>query len=232
MPKQQKGQAAIKDSDLTKSSSLNELPIIQQGDNLLIDANLLHKQLKVETRFNDWIKRRIEEFGFKPDVDFYSNLSNQKPKGRGGNRLPVIEVHLTLDMAKELAMLERNEQGRNIRRYFIQKEKEARGISHLPKEAGLFKGIPMRKIFGQQLVLYRDYLGSIGLSTKGSTSSRRTRYANHFVDVDGRLYITQEFALHLYRQKQVMNNRKVLKESASGIPSNFGTQPLSLFDQK
>ncbi|MFD2837902.1 antA/AntB antirepressor family protein [Azotobacter vinelandii] len=59
----------------------------------------------MQTRFNDWIGRRIEQYGFIEGEDFYSVLS----KSAGGR--PSQDYHLTLDMAKELAMVENNEKG-------------------------------------------------------------------------------------------------------------------------
>ena len=94
----------------------------------MCNARDLHSALRVETRFNDWFSRRIEDYGFAEGFDFqtidYSNLSNQK-KGRGGDRRS-IDYHLTLDMAKELAMIENNEIGRAVRRYFICAEQTLR----------------------------------------------------------------------------------------------------------
>ena len=88
-----------------------------QADQPMCNARDLHSALKVDTRFNDWIARRIDEYGFVENVDFwtfdYSSLSNQK-KRRGGDRRS-IDYHLTLDMAKELAMIENNEVGRQVR---------------------------------------------------------------------------------------------------------------------
>lgn len=83
---------------------------------LLCDAKDLHSFLEVGTRFNDWIIRRIAEYGFIEGEDYYSNLSNKSDGLRGK---PGIDYHITLDMAKELGMVERNEKGRQIRRYFI-----------------------------------------------------------------------------------------------------------------
>jgi phage anti-repressor protein len=87
------------------------------------DARDLHGALAVETRFNDWITRRITEYGFVEGEDYYSNLSNRSD-GRAGRQRT--EYHLSLDMAKELAMLENSDLGRRVRRYFIQAEKELR----------------------------------------------------------------------------------------------------------
>jgi phage anti-repressor protein len=84
----------------------------------LCNARDLHAALGADARFNDWIRRRIEEYGFTEGEDFYSILS--KTRGR-----PATDYHLTLDMAKELAMIENNDKGRQVRRYFIACEKNA-----------------------------------------------------------------------------------------------------------
>ncbi|WP_373740187.1 antA/AntB antirepressor family protein [Neisseria sp.] len=95
------------------------------SENLLCDARKLHDFLQVKSNFTTWIARRIEEYGFVENQDFlvFQNW-NTKNGQRGGNRKAVSEYHITLDMAKELAMVERNEQGRAARRYFIECEKK------------------------------------------------------------------------------------------------------------
>lgn len=88
-----------------------------------INAQDLHQQLEVNTRFNDWIQRRIENYGFVEDLDYYSNLS--KTSNLLGGR-PATEYHLTLEMAKELALLENNPKGRQVRRQLIEAERKLR----------------------------------------------------------------------------------------------------------
>lgn len=208
-----------------------DLPVISQGDSLLIDARILHQTLKVGRDFSNWIKARIEEFGFEPNKDFFSsidspNLANQKT-GRGGDRRS-IQVHLTLDMAKELAMVERNEIGRSIRRYFIQKEKEARGISHLPREAGLFKGLKAKRFNDRTMYPYREVLERCGYKPSNN-GGRAQRYWMHFVKEDKKLFVTEAFGLHLYRQKQVYLNRATMLATQPVLPLNFGdVQQLKL----
>ncbi len=85
----------------------------------LCNARDLHAFLKVGTKFADWIGGRVAEYGFTPGDDF-SEVSEKVARGR-----PRTEYHLTLDMAKELAMIENNDQGRAVRRYFIQCERSA-----------------------------------------------------------------------------------------------------------
>lgn len=211
--------ATAKSGGLIASNSRHELPIIQQGENLLIDARLLHQQLKSGQKYSDWIKARIEEFGFELSKDFFASEKSEA-KGRGGHNR--IDYHLTLDMAKELAMVERNEIGRAIRRYFIQKEKEARGIVQLPAEAKLFAGIKPVSINGRRLFPYKEVLERTGYSVKASSAGRRHRYPGHFVTQGHSLYVTQEFATHLFHQKKVYNNRQALKSMQPVLPLNFG----------
>jgi phage anti-repressor protein len=105
---------------------MNELiPIIDANGNRAVNARNLYERLKVTTRFNDWILRRITEYGFKDGEDFYSKLS----KSMGGR--PATEYILTIDMAKELAMLENNEIGREIRRYLIAIERACRSLEQI-----------------------------------------------------------------------------------------------------
>ncbi|MHB1493829.1 MAG: antA/AntB antirepressor family protein [Acidithiobacillus sp.] len=114
---------------------------IQGRAQQLCNARDLHEFLEVRRDFTTWIKQRIAKYGFVENQDFVCveglalspNLANQssvedvcspdlgsKGRGRGGHN--ATEYHLTLDMAKELSMVENNERGRQARRYFIECE--------------------------------------------------------------------------------------------------------------
>lgn len=84
-----------------------------------VNARELWKFLGSKQEFANWIKSRIHEYGFKENDDFLTNLS--KSHGR-----PSKDYIITLDMAKELAMVENNDKGRQARRYFIEIEKQYR----------------------------------------------------------------------------------------------------------
>lgn len=92
---------------------------------LLVNARDLHTFLDVGKRFASWIVERIAEYGFVENKDFMiiSQVREKIDRGR-----PAKDYHLTLDTAKELAMVERNEKGRQIRRYFIECEKKLRSM--------------------------------------------------------------------------------------------------------
>lgn len=82
------------------------------------NARDLHAFLEVKSEFRNWIKNRIDDFGFKQDVDFIA-----------GKFLPgseQIDYFLSLDMAKELSMVERNPKGKEARQYFIECERRAK----------------------------------------------------------------------------------------------------------
>lgn len=97
----------------------------------LVNARELFIRLRGEntqTKFTDWISEKINKYGFIEDVDFASFSQKNEKGGR-----PTTEYALTLDTAKEIAMVENNEQGRKIRRYFIEVEKKARQMFEIPK---------------------------------------------------------------------------------------------------
>ena len=98
---------------------------ISNETTLLVNARDLHTFLGVGKRFASWITERIAEYGFVENQDYILVSPNREIKGRGGDRRSK-DYHLTLDTAKETAMVERNEKGRQIRRYFIECEKRLR----------------------------------------------------------------------------------------------------------
>lgn len=91
-----------------------------------VNARELWYFLESKQQFADWIKDRIEKFGFEEGTDFKTGISENYEKPQGGR--PSKEYTVSLDMAKELAMVENNEKGRQIRKYFIEVEKQARKI--------------------------------------------------------------------------------------------------------
>ncbi|WP_338753197.1 phage antirepressor KilAC domain-containing protein [Leuconostoc mesenteroides] len=107
---------------------MEEIIKINQNDQgeAQVSARDLHQALNVKARFNDWITRMIE-YGFAEGVDFYSFLSKTSNGGR-----PSIEYNLTISTAKEIAMLQRNEKGKQVRNYFIQVEERYKQLASDP----------------------------------------------------------------------------------------------------
>jgi phage anti-repressor protein len=82
-----------------------------------VDARVLHAFLEVQSDFRNWIKNRIDRYGFIENQDF-ATVGKNLPGGGKQN-----DYHVTLDMAKELAMVERNAKGKEARQYFIECER-------------------------------------------------------------------------------------------------------------
>lgn len=102
---------------------MNNLPNIYEHKNQkLVSARELHEFLESKRDFSNWIKNRIDKYGFVYGQDF---TSFNKIVERENGAAVRIEYALTIDMAKELSMVENNDRGKEARRYFIQKEKEA-----------------------------------------------------------------------------------------------------------
>ena len=89
-----------------------------------VNARELHKFLESKQDFSTWIKNRIKDYGFLENQDYIllHKKMEQEENSHGGNNK--VEYYISLDMAKELSMVERNEKGRQARRYFIECEKK------------------------------------------------------------------------------------------------------------
>lgn len=86
----------------------------------MVSGRELHAALMIDTRYNDWFKRMCE-YGFVEGRDYYSFLSN-RVDGRAGKQRK--DHQLTIDMAKELCMIQRTDIGKCCREYFLEIEKK------------------------------------------------------------------------------------------------------------
>lgn len=115
---------------------MTNLPQIQPHNELIqaVNARELHAFLKNKRQFSDWIKQRISEYDFVENQDFVITSQICETMTKTGKRRVTTknEYHITLDMAKELSMVERNEQGKMARRYFIECERIARQVTITP----------------------------------------------------------------------------------------------------
>lgn len=101
------------------------LPILQSDENnSKVNARDLHKQLKSGRQFTDWIENRIKVYQLIKDVDYYT-VSHFYETVKNSSLQPkeTLDYILTLDCAKQLAMVERTDIGALVRRYFIVIEK-------------------------------------------------------------------------------------------------------------
>ena len=100
---------------------MNELlKVNYANDRITLSARELHEFLGVSTRYNDWIKRMVE-YGFNENTDYQA--ITQKRVTAQGNETSFIDHEITLDMAKEIAMIQRSDKGKEVRQYFLELER-------------------------------------------------------------------------------------------------------------
>ncbi|QZO89567.1 phage antirepressor KilAC domain-containing protein [Riemerella anatipestifer] len=103
------------------------IKITEQNGQQAVSARELHSFLESKQDFSTWIKNRIEKYGFIEEQDF--TLHKFVERGTWKH-----EYVLSIDTAKELAMVEGNDKGKQARRYFIECEKKLRtGAYALPQ---------------------------------------------------------------------------------------------------
>ena len=193
---------------------MNELiNITEQKGIQLVDARELHGKLQTGRKFTTWIQGRIMEYGFTLNEDYF--IENQtfsqdgevKTTTHGGFRHRK-DYFITTNMAKELAMVERNEQGRKIRRYFIEMEKIAmQTIIKMPKSLN---------IYGMEALPYVEWLLLHNYSvTSGQYHARIRNNPQHFYKAStGKWYINKAFAEQLL---EIRSSCEKLKE-VNGLP--------------
>lgn len=104
---------------------MNLIPInVSKNDEQYVSGRDLHMFLEIETGYKDWFPRMCE-YGFIAGVDF-NPLKKERVQIEGNREVKrtVTDHNLTIEMAKQLCMLARNEKGREAREYFIAVEKE------------------------------------------------------------------------------------------------------------
>lgn len=102
------------------------IPVYEsEKGNKLVNARELHEFLEVKTKFSDWIKERIEKYDFQENTD-YIHVSEKKETSTGYTILK--EYIFKLEPAKEIAMVENSEKGKQIRKYFIVIEEKIKSL--------------------------------------------------------------------------------------------------------
>lgn len=99
------------------------IKVTVQNDRQLVSARDLYKGLGLKIRFSLWVSQNFE--GFEEGKDFTSVFVDTEVENNGGVQVRKLKDYwLTIDMAKELCMMSKTEKGKEVRKYFIQVEKE------------------------------------------------------------------------------------------------------------
>lgn len=185
-----------------RKENMNGLLKINTTDSerITVSARDLHEALEVKTQFKDWFPRMCE-YGFEDGKDFCSFLS----ESTGGR--PSQDAQITVDMAKEIAMLQRTEKGKEVRKYFIQVEKEWNSPERVMARALTIanKTIETLKIENSELKPKADYFDNLVernlltnfRDTAKELGLRQTDLINNLIE-DGYVYRDQKSKLKPY----------------------------------
>lgn len=123
---------------------MNELINVTLNDSHepVVSGRQLHEALEVKTPYDKWFPR-MTEYGFTENEDFSTFLS----QSTGGRR--ATDHVIKLDMAKEIAMIQRTEQGKQVRQYFIQVEKDFNSPEKIMARALLMADRKVNKLEAQ-----------------------------------------------------------------------------------
>lgn len=126
---------------------MNEIINITLNDNHepVVSGRQLHEALGVKTPYSMWFDRMVE-YGFTENQDFLLN-NFVKQTGRGGHNK--VDHIVKLDMAKEIAMIQRTERGKQVRQYFIQVEKDFNSPEKIMARALLMADQKVHKLEAQ-----------------------------------------------------------------------------------
>lgn len=198
---------------------MNDITIIEQNGIQLIDARELHRRLRVQSKFTNWFPRRVEEYRFDEGKDYFAENQLLPKNGQKVSHRPRTEYFLTIDMAKEIAMVERTEVGKKIRNYFIEMEKIA--------QQSIIKIPPSLNVYGKEALPYIEWLLLHQYSvTSGQYHRRIKKHPEHFYrTAEGKWYINKEFAEALL---QLRNGYQQLTK-VQGLPQVVQLE-LKLFE--
>ncbi|BDD37903.1 phage antirepressor KilAC domain-containing protein [Streptococcus ruminantium] len=127
---------------------MNQLINITVNDNQepVVSGRDLHKVLEIKTQYTKWLER-MSEYGFVENEDFMA--ISQKRLTAQGNQTEFTDHVLKLDMAKEIAMLQRNDKSKQVRKYFIQVEKDFNSPEKIMARALLMADKKVHKLEAQ-----------------------------------------------------------------------------------
>lgn len=129
---------------------MNELLKVEYNDNrITVSARELHEFLEIGTEFAKWMHRMIE-YGFAEHNDYEVFVKNDDNL-LGGR--PATDYQLTLDMAKELAMIQRNEKGKQARQYFLEIERRWNSPEYVMKRALEFANKKVEALMSENNVM-------------------------------------------------------------------------------
>ena len=106
------------------------IKIIEREGRQLVSGRELHEFLEIRTKYKDWFRRMVE-YGFEEEIDFIRVAQKRATNNLKNPVTTVIDHAISIDMAKEISMIQRTEKGKIARQYFINCEKKLKAVKKL-----------------------------------------------------------------------------------------------------
>ena len=106
------------------------IKIIERDGRQLVSGRELHEFLEIRTKYEDWFRRMVE-YGFEEAIDFIRVAQKRATNNLKNPVTTVIDHAISIDMAKEISMIQRTEKGKIARQYFINCEKKLKEVKKL-----------------------------------------------------------------------------------------------------
>ena len=106
------------------------IKIIEREGRQLVSGRELHEFLEIRTKYKDWFRRMVE-YGFEEEIDFIKVAQKRATNNLKNPVTTVIDHAISIDMAKEISMIQRTEKGKIARQYFINCEKKLKAVKKL-----------------------------------------------------------------------------------------------------
>ena len=106
------------------------IKIIEREGRQLVSGRELHEFLEIRTKYKDWFRRMVE-YGFEEEIDFIKVAQKRATNNLKNPVTTVIDHAISIDMAKEISMIQRTEKGKIARQYFINCEKKLKEVKKL-----------------------------------------------------------------------------------------------------
>lgn len=169
-------------------------------------ARELHEVLNIGTQYTKWFER-MKEYGFSENVDF--KAISQKRLTAQGNETTYIDHEISIDMAKQICMIQRSPEGKQIRQYFIDLEKAwntpeqimARALQFASKQIESLKG--ECKFLGEQVVEQQKIISEL---------EPKANYVDTILQSKSLVLMTQiakDYGMSARKMNQILNDLKV-----------------------
>lgn len=222
---------------------MNELiKITEKEGQQLVSARELHEFLESNERFSKWFLRMVD-YGFEKDVDFTS-VQKSTVVNNGAIR-ELEDFAISIDMAKEISMIQRSEKGKQARQYFINCEKKLKEVAQAPKQLTALEQLDLQRqailevndkvealekdmpLFKAECDELQDLVHKVGVRYLGGKKSK----AYNDASLRGRVYADIQ---HQLKREFGVNKYAWIKHSqfnkAKEIISNY-TLPIVLEDE-